>query len=209
MSSMILLNASNNIISSNSFNLIDLGLKVIPILLSLGSLGYTVFLNRKTWEVRKRVDIQLDILKANERYTQVKDAKKIFEDALAELIFLRTNKKVGKADIEKELIKTYNKYTAFFNEINEYCNMVNVGAIKANDYIKDTIAVNLSKYASIQYDTFNTLQAVADEYGLKKLNKPDYNAFSDYDKFLLQYNGGENSTFWLDLKTKRQHAGFE
>jgi len=30
-----------------------------------------------------------------------------------------------------------------------------------------------------------------------------------YDKFLIAYNGGENSAFWTDIKTKRRQNGFE
>lgn len=77
------------------------------------------------------------------------------------------------------------------------------------NYIKNTISVNLSKYATIQYDTFASLQGIAHKYGFEELRKPDYKAFEDYDKFLIAYNGGENSAFWTDIKTKRRQNGFE
>ena len=36
-------------------------------------------------------------------------------------------------------------------------------------YIKNTISVNLSKYATIQYDTFASLQGIAHKYGFEEL----------------------------------------
>ena len=43
---------------------------------------------------------------------------------------------------------------------------------------------------------------------------PQYNmihlqVYKVYDKFLIAYNGGENSAFWTDIKTKRRQNGFE
>ena len=69
--------------------------------------------------------------------------------------------------------------------------------------------MNLSKYATIKNHTFARLQGIAHKYRYEELRTPDYKAFEDYDKFLIAYNGGENSAFWTDIKTKRRQNGFE
>lgn len=185
-------------------------LKIIPILISIVSLGYTICLNYKTRKVRDKVErVQLDVLKASELYVHVKDAKKVYEDAMAELIVVCQNENPLKEDIQIKFLQAYNRYTDFFNEINDFCIMINIGAIKAENYISSTIAVNISKYAKIQYETFSVLQGIAEQYNLEKLDKPDYKAYEDYDKVLIKYNGGENSAFWTDIKTKRRQVGFE
>lgn len=188
----------------------DTILKIIPILISIVSLGYTIYLNNKTRKVREKVEkVQLDVLKASELYVYVKKAKKVYEDAMAELIVVCSDEKSEIANVQEKFLKAYNRYTDFYNEVNDFCIMVNIGAIKAENYIKNTISVNLSKYAKIQYETFSNLQGIAQKYGLKSLEKPDYRAFEDYDKFLVTYNGGKNSAFWTEVKTKRKQHGFE
>lgn len=190
--------------------MVDIVLKFIPILISATSLGYTIYLNYKTRKLQEQVKrVQLDVLQASELYIHVKNAKKVYEDAMAELTVICADENSEKKDIQEKFLRAYNRYTDFFNEVNDFCIMVNIGAIKAQEYIKNTISVNISKYAKIQYETFSVLQSVAEKYGLKRLSKPDYRAFEDYDKFLISYNGGESSTFWTDIKTNRRLAGFE
>lgn len=190
--------------------MVEIILRIIPILISIASLVYTIYLNYKTRKVREQVEsVQLDVLKASELYVHVKDAKKIYEDAMADLSVVCANENSEKKDVQEKFLRAYNRYIDFFNEVNEFCIMVNIGAIKAKDYIKNTISVNISKYAKIQYETFSVLQGIAEEYNFEKLDKPDYRAFEDYDKFLIFYNGGENSAFWTNIKINRRQAGFE
>lgn len=190
-------------------NWIDFGLKFLPILISIASLAYTIKLNRKTRKIQEEVKrVQLDVLKASEIYGQVKFSKRLYEDALAEICVLSVDASVVPTDLKKCFLITYNRYTDFFNEINDYCIMVNAGAIKADDYIKNTVSVNFSKYAKKQYETFAVLQALAEKHNFEKLQKPDYKSFKEYDDFLVKHNG-ENSAFWSELKTKRREVGFE
>lgn len=188
---------------------IDFIFKVLPIIISILSLGYTVLKNRETKRIQDEVKkVQLDVLKASEIYGQVKFAKRLYEDALSNLIVMSSDDSITPVELQKCFLTTYNRYTDFFNEINDYCIMVNAGAIKAEEYIKNTVSVNLSKYAKKQYETFSILQALASKYGFDKLQKPDYKSFKEYDEFLIKYNG-ENSAFWSELKTKRIEVGFE
>jgi len=191
-----------------SMDWVDITLRVAPILVSLFSLGYTIYKNRETKKLQDEVKrVQLDVLKASEIYGQVKFAKRLYEDSLSELCVLSVEE-VPPAEFKKCFLTAYNRYTDFFNEINDYCIMVNAGAIEAEEYIKNTVSINFSKYAKKQYETFTVLQALAEKHGFDKLQKPDYKSFKEYDEFLIKYNG-ENSAFWSELKTKRIEVGFE
>ncbi|MBB6698242.1 hypothetical protein [Clostridium algidicarnis] len=182
---------------------------VISLLISAASLGYTIIKNRKTDVLRMKVEkVQLDVLQASKLYNNVKEVKREFEKSLSTLVVLNNGELTEKQDLNVAFLDAYNKYTDFYNEINDYCIMVNIGAINAEDYIKNTIAVNLSKYAKMQYETFSCLQGIASQNQFKSISKPDYDAFKDYDAFLKKYNG-ENSVFWMNLKTERRNAGFE
>lgn len=68
---------------------------------------------------------------------------------MAELIVACFNEELEIEIVREKFLKAYNRYTDFFNEVNDFCIMVNIGAIKAENYIKNTISVNLSKYAII------------------------------------------------------------
>ena len=188
---------------------IDFVFKILPILISILSLGYTVYKNRETKRIQDEVKrVQLDVLKASEIYGQVKFSRRLYEDALSILCVMSTDASVPPTELQKSFLTTYNRYTDFFNEINDYCIMVNAGAIKAEDYIKNTVSVNFSKYAKKQYETFSVLQALAEKHNFEKLKKADYKSFKEYDEFLKKYNG-ENSAFWSEIKTKRREVGFE
>lgn len=181
----------------------------LPIFISIITFIYTVWKNRETQKLQNTVKkVQLDVLKASEIYGQVKLAKRLYEDALTNLIVMCSDTSIASVELQKYFLTAYNRYTDFFNEINDYCIMVNSGAIKAEDYIKNTISVNLSKFATIQYTTFFTLQNIAIQHGFAKLSCPDYKSFKEYDEFLIKYNG-ENSAFWSEIKTKRKEVGFE
>lgn len=181
----------------------------VSALISATSLVYTIIKNRKTDELRRKVEkVQLDVLQASELYNNVKEMKREFQKSLSTLIVLNNEETTEKHDLYVSFLDAYNKYTDFYNEINDYCIMVNIGAIKAEDYIRSTIAVNLSKFARMQYETFNCLQAIATKNQFKSISKPDFDAFKDYDGFLKAYNG-ENSAFWVNLKTERRNVGFE
>lgn len=190
-------------------NYMDIIFKLLPILVSIFSLGYTIYVNKSTRKIQEEVKkVQLDVLKASEIYGQVKYAKRLFEDALSELCVLSADESISPSNLKKCFLTAYNRYTDFFNEINDYCIMVSAGAIKAEDYIKNTVSINFSKYAKKQYETFSSLQVIASNHSFEKLQKPDYKSFKEYDEFLIKYNG-ENSAFWSDLKTKRREVGFE
>ena len=165
------------------------------------------------WIINEKGEILLQKRTANKLKNPNKWAKTGGQvdsgETVEEAIFREVKEELGIEIVQEKFLKAYNRYTDFFNEVNDFCIMVNIGAIKAENYIKNTISVNLSKYATIQYDTFASLQGIAHKYGFEELRKPDYKAFEDYDKFLIAYNGGENSAFWTDIKTKRRQNGFE
>lgn len=177
-------------------------------LISLGSLIYTIWKNRKTDEIRKKVEkVQLDTIQASALYENVKKAKIKFTDSLTDLN-IKVKSNASSQEIEESFLNTYNRYTDFFNEINDYCIMLDVGAINSEKYIETTIKKNFSAFAKMQVETFENLNLIAKKYNFKQIPKPDYNAFKQYEEFLKKQNG-EDSLFWSELKTERVRVGFE
>lgn len=188
--------------------IIQLILMTITVLISLSSLIYTIRKNKKTDEIREKVEkVQLDTIQASALYENVKRAKIKFIDSMTDLnIKIKSN--ASNEEVEESFLNTYNRYTDFFNEINDYCIMLEVGAINAEKYIETTIKKNFSMFANLQVETFESLNIIARKYGFKKIPKPTHNAFKEYDKFLKEKNG-ENSAFWTELKTERSKVEFE
>ncbi len=183
---------------------------MLSLLIAFIGLIYTVYTNNKTNKINAKVKrVQLDVLKASELYGQIKCARRLYESSLASLITEVSSEEQDINKIQKNLIETNNLYTEFFNEINNYCILVNAKAIDAENYIKDIINPDFKKFAKIQYETFSTLQTIAKIYSLPRLIRPDRKAFKEYDDFLQNYNGGEDSNFWQDLKQKRIDNGLK
>lgn len=197
-------------------------------IISLLGLVYTIFLNivtskanketkrinEKTANIKETTEriqreiekVQLGTLQASQLYINIKKARSRFNDSMANLSISMKN---NSEDLEKNFLITYNRYIDFFNEINDFCIMIKMGAIKADDYINTTISKNFTIYASFQVDMFNELQEITKSYKLKPIEKPSHNAFKEYDEFLKEKNGGEDSGFWTKLKTDRKRVGFE
>lgn len=188
---------------------IQLSLMLLSVLISFGSLVYTIWKNKKTDEIREKVEkVQLDTIQASALYENIKKAKRAFIDSMTELIIKVKDQGANNSEIETSFLNTYNRYTDFYNEINDYCIMIEIGGIKTNNYVNSTISKNFSMFAKLQVETYENLNEIAKSKGLKKLNKPTHNAFKEYDSFLKNKNG-ENSAFWTDLKTERARVGFE
>ena len=81
-------------------------IKIGPILISLVSLVYTILLNRKTRKIREKVEkVQLDVIKASELYVHVKNSKKVYEDAMTELIVVCSNEELGIEIVQEKFLK--------------------------------------------------------------------------------------------------------
>lgn len=187
----------------------QLSVTLLTPLISFSTLVYTIWKNKKTDEIREKVEkVQLDTIQASALYENIKKAKRAFTDSMTELVIKVKDQGVNNSEIETSFLNTYNRYTDFYNEINDYCIMIEIGGIKANDYVDSTISKNFSMFARLQVDTYENLNEIAQSKGFKKLNKPTHNAFKEYDNFLKNKNG-ENSAFWTELKTERARVGLE
>jgi hypothetical protein len=184
----------------------DFLLKVAPIIISAATLIYTVWINKRTEKINKRTE---KMLQASSLYDNVKTIKIEFSKALEKLHLVTKDGIAEKAQVYEAFLDLHLKYQEFFNEINDYCIKVNCGAINAEDYIKDTVSVNLSKFAEMQVTTYIILKNTEKEYAFDEILRPDYDAYKEYDKFLIKYNGGVNSAFWTSLKTKRRDCNLE
>ena len=105
-------------------------------------------------------------MQASALYENVKTMNREYKSALSDLMILTDISKDDmtsekRTEIHKSFLKLYQKYTDFFNEIEDYCLKINVGAISAEEYIKNTVSKNLSTFANYQVDTFETLNDVS------------------------------------------------
>lgn len=186
---------------------IDTLIKIIPSIVAIISFLYGYFKDRENRKLKKQIDEKDERLQANLMYEKIKNKKEIFEDQLAELTSL--DEEDGLKEVKKVFLKTINKYTSLYNEIEDFCTKIDDGVIKSEAYIKDTILPTLSSLAETQVEVYVRLNEFAEAYKLDKLKKPDYKAFDKYDKFLIKYNGGEGGHFWRKMKNSRRDNGFE
>lgn len=154
-----------------------------------------------------RASKKLDRMKVNELYEKVRNKKEVFEDSLADMRCLE--KDCSLKIRERTFLKVYQKYTSLYNEVDSFCNQLLNKVINNTSYVKENFLPTLSELAIIQAETFKFLNDYASQYEFDQLNKPDYKAFDNYDKFLIKYNGGDGSHFWRNLKNKRRDSGFE
>ncbi|WP_252214681.1 hypothetical protein [Clostridium sp. VAP41] len=155
---------------------------------------------------RKRVESKEQRLKASNAFKQITRKKEEFEEYSVELPSSEEN--VTKEYRQKVFSKTKTKYTAIYNEIEEFCSEINDGAIESEKYIRDNVLNVLCQYAKLQVEFYVTLKEYSDNFSLDGIRKPDIGAFTNYDELLKKYNGGDKSPFWLELLNLRRDANF-
>lgn len=178
-----------------------------PFIFGVIGFVYGVFKDVENKKLKGEIEIKENRLQANSMYEKIRIKKEILEDALTELVAL--NEESSLQEKKTVFLKTYNKYTSLYNEIEDFCAKISDGVIESESYIKETLLPIFNNLAKIQVETYKSLNNFAQKYGLEKINKPDYKAFDKYDEFLIKYNGGETSYFWRELKNMRRDYGFE
>lgn len=189
-------------------NTLDIVLRLLPVI--TGFIGFSIqgFIKEKeNKKLRDQLQEQNERIKANEMYEKIRNKRELFEDTLADLLCLDSECSINER--KRSFFKIIQKYTALYNEIEDFCTKLFDGAINSESYIKETVLPILNELAENQIETFKLLNEYAIKYDLEKLKKPDYKAFDNYDKFLITYNGGESSYFWRKLKNNRRNNGFE
>lgn len=168
---------------------------------------YGVFKDRQNKKLNNEIKDTDNRIKANEMYDRIRNRREMFEEYMTDLLCIEDNAEIS---IRKSsLLKTTQKYTALYNEIEDFCTKMRHNAINSETYIKETVLPILSELAEQQVEYYSSLNDYAEKYELERMRKPDYKAFENYDRFLIQYNGGESSHFWRKIKNMRRDADFE
>lgn len=158
---------------------------------------------------QNKAEIQLqeknNRLEASMTFEKVRYKKEAFEEILADLVSM--TEESDKQLVQSTFLKCYNKYTALYNEIEDLCTKILDKVIISEDYIKKIILVELYKLAQFQYEYYKALDDFAINLNLKRINKPDYKAFENYDRFLKTYYN-ENSYQWREIEKGRKNSGF-
>lgn len=170
---------------------------IIPIITALG--GYSV---KGVIDNKKNKRIM-----ANQMYEKIRDKMGTFENSIAQLVSLAKDSKHD--EVLRKFLEAVQAYEALYNEIEDFCTQIFDKVINSEKYLKNTVAPSLSELAEKQVEYYEVLNKYANKYNLEKIRRHDYKAFEKYDKFLIHYNGGENSHFWKKLKNTRRDADFE
>lgn len=144
--------------------------------------------------------------KATTGFKQILNKRELFEECLADLVTLENN--VSKELRQKTFSKAYTKYTALYNEIEEFCGEVLDGSIKSKNYIKGSVYNSLCEYAKLQIEFYVQLRQYSEKYSLEPIRKISIGSFINYDQFLIKYSGGEKSQFWLEILNSRRDSNF-
>lgn len=187
---------------------LDIFFKALPIITGIG--GYSirnVRADKEKKELQKQLQDKDERIKANEQYEKIINKREVLEDFFTDLLCIDDN--CNSNERKRYFLKVNQRYTALYNQIEDFCNKLFDGAINSESYIKETVLPILSELAIKQVEMFKDLNEYADKYGFEKIKQPDYKAFDKYDQFLIKYNGGEGGHFWRNLKNKRRDSGFE
>ncbi len=144
--------------------------------------------------------------KATTGFKKILDKKELFEECLTDLVTLEDD--VSDNLRQKTFSKAYTKYTALYNEIEEFCGEVLDGAIKSKKYIKGSVYNSLCQYAKLQVNFYTQLKQYSETHKLAPIRKIGIGSFINYDKFLIKYSGGEQSQLWLEILNLRRDSDF-
>ena len=181
---------------------------VVPVISAL----YTFFTHRMDMkeqqeirEEQKRLqDKQADI-EAVAQYRQVKQLERDYKDDVIKLTVAVKNNDENAIHIA--FLTLYSSFTDLFNEANAFCALLNTGAVSSGGVLKNTDIDLVIKLAEDQCSTYETLKTVAEKFGYKnELKRPDWNAFKEYDKFLM---GHMIENKWEKLCDRRKNVGLK
>lgn len=186
----------------------DIFLKILPVITALG--GYSVngyLMGKKNEKLRKQLHEKDERLRANEMYEKVKNRREVFEETVADLLYI--SEIANLSERKRAFLKCSQKYSALYNEIEDFCTKFSDGVIDSEPYIKMTVLPVLSELAEKQVTFYSELNNYATKFNIEKMRKPNFKAFEKYDKFLIMHNGGESGHFWRKIKDMRRDSGFE
>ena len=171
------------------------GVESLALIIAFISMCLTIAADKKAEKAKQKAEENeagLQKIKedfdASEKYGQVKFVERLFEDALTELIVVNDkDSDASNDDIKRALLNAVNRYTNLYNEVNSFCKLINAGAIKAEEYLKDTAYQKLADHADLQCEFFDQLNKIAKENNNPNLLRPRYKAFDAYDEFLKNH----------------------
>ena len=190
------------------------GVESLALIIAFISMCLTIVADKKAEKAKQKAEEnESDLQKikedfdASEKYGQVKFVERLFEDALTELIVVNDkDSEASKDDIKRALLNAVNRYTNLYNEINSFCKLINDGAIKAEEYLKDTAYQKLTDHADLQWQYYEQLNIIAKDNHIHKLLHSRYKAFNAYDEFLEKHLYKDK---WQKVKAKRKEVGLE
>ncbi|MGG1601143.1 hypothetical protein [Paenibacillus naphthalenovorans] len=174
---------------------------------ALLSLIFNIYQYYQNGKLKEKVEERDERLRANEMFAKIRTKRESFEEELAELTCLTDDD--SKSVKKKQFLKVYKKYVALFDEIEDFCTKISDKVIDSENYIRNTVLPTLNSLTELQLEVFGILNDYALSNEFERLRKPDYGAFSEFDRFLLKYNDGEGSHFWRKIKTLRRDYEFE
>ncbi len=121
---------------------------------------------------------------ASEQYGKVKELIRPFEKSASRLGVLLNDEEATDREKRIAFMDAYNEYTDLYNEINSFCAHVNNGTVVAENYMKNAVIPILKRKAETQADYQETFMYAAKKLKMPNIHKPDYGAFSEYNKFL-------------------------
>lgn len=186
--------------------IIDNCVDILSLLVAIFSFFYSMYANRKSKAAEEEVNSIKANLEASNQYSKVKELERPFEGALSELIVILDSDNESIETKKRVFLKLNNRFTDLFNEINSFCALINNDSICAKEYLKNTAIPKLVKYAEIQIQCYGTLNMAATKLGERKLSKPNYRAFEEYDIF-LKNNMSKNQ--YEDIEKKRKEVGLK
>lgn len=175
---------------------------ILAVLIALVSFIYTWRSNSENKKETDRLNQAQSDIEATNQYRYVKTCRTDLMEKMQALIPVINNENISKEEKKERILSVYTSYLDFYNEINDYCSLLNHGAFTSDEVLKNTardLLIDAADYQCDYYKTFIELSEMIDEKYLIK--GPNMSRYKEYDKYLQEQLMGNR---WPNLVEKRK-----
>ena len=176
---------------------------ILAVGIAFASFVYTWISNSKNKKETDRLNQAQSDIEATKQYRYVKSFRTDLMVKMQSLIPMINDKSLSKEAKKEKILTAYTSYIDFYNEINDYCSLLNHGAFISEEVLRNTandLLIDAASYQCEYYETFAELAELIEEKYLIKC--PNMSRYEEYDKYLKSHMVGNKWSYLLEKRRK-------